>query len=339
MPSAARVRWARLRTAAVSIVAVLILSTLLYLLTGGTLLLPKTLIYMYISDATGLDRGSPVRVGGITVGSVKEVGLSQDKGLARVVRVTIELPIQNLASIPVDSYAELSTESLIGDKFVDISSGTRPERIQPGGELPFKEQVDMLKTLDMQQLEARFQQVDAMLTGIENGTSRVGQFVHGDKMYSDVLRRVGELERGLRNSRNATSGVGQLLYSDATLQKIRGPLVALDRSLAQLQSGQGSMGQLLRDPAQYEKLRADLQGLRNTVAELGSKGFFQSDQVYTDLNRTVTSLIQMVDQFNAGPMFGTTATYDNLTGAARELEKTLRDFRNDPQKYLRLKVF
>src|SRR5688572_13217680 len=133
MPSAERVRWARLRTAAVSVAAVIILSVLLYLLTGGTLLQPKTPIYMYISDATGLERGSPVRVDGITVGKVKEVGLSTDKGLARVVRVTIELPIQNLSSIPVDSYAELNTETVIGDKFVDITSGTRQEQLQPRG--------------------------------------------------------------------------------------------------------------------------------------------------------------------------------------------------------------
>ena len=59
MPSVLQVRWAKFRVATVSTVALLILLVLAYLLTGGTLLEPKTHLYLYINDATGLARSRP----------------------------------------------------------------------------------------------------------------------------------------------------------------------------------------------------------------------------------------------------------------------------------------
>jgi len=339
MPSRAQVRWAKFRTTAVSLVALLILGVLVYLLTGGTLLQPKAVIYMYIPDATGLGPGSPVRVDGIGVGKVQMVALSGLREPSRVVKVTMEVARQSLSSIPVDSYAQLSTDSLIGDKFVDVSSGTSSGRLRPGEELTYKEQIDMLKSVDMQQLEKNLQAMDVMLTGIEQGTSRVGQFVVGEGMYRNILKRVGEFERSLRQAVSTTSRVGQALYTDARLRQIRDPLVQLDGSLARVQSGQGDAGRFLRDPAQYEKLRADVQGLRRAVAEIRSREFLQSDRQYADWNRTVDAMIHTVDAIKAGSLFGEPVTHDGLNGLLREMRNTVRDFREDPRKYLRLKVF
>ncbi len=61
--------------------------------------------------------------------------------------------------------------------------------------------------------------------------------------------------------------------------------------------------------------------------------------MYTDWNRTLSGLIQKVDEVNAMPMFSSSGMFDNLNGAAAEMRNTLKDFRENPRKYLRLKVF
>ncbi len=38
-------------------------------------------------------------------------------------------------------------------------------------------------------------------------------------------------------------------------------------------------------------------------------------------------------------MLTTSAVYDNLQGMAKELQTTTKDFRENPKKYLRFKVF
>jgi phospholipid/cholesterol/gamma-HCH transport system substrate-binding protein len=339
MPSRAQVRWAKFRTSAVSVVALLILGVLFSLLTGGTLLQPKATIHMYIPDATGLGEGSPVRVDGIAVGKVQTVVLSGIREPNRVVKVSMEVMRQNLSAIPVDSYAQLSTETLIGDKFVDITSGTSPNRLEAGGELTFKEQIDMLKSLDMTQLEKNLQAMDVMLTGIEQGTTRVGQFIIGEGMYRDLLRRISEFERSLHGAVSTTSRIGQVLYSDARLREFRRPLVELDRSLAMIQSGQGTAGRWLRDPAPYAKLHADVQEFRRAIEGIRSSEFMQSDRQYTDWNSTLDRLIRTVDELQSGPLFGEPAGHDGLKGMLNEIRETVRDFREDPRKYMRLKVF
>jgi phospholipid/cholesterol/gamma-HCH transport system substrate-binding protein len=137
MPSAARVSWAKFRVFIVSLAALVILSTLAALLTGGRLLQPKATLYLYVPDVTGLGQDSPVRVDGIDVGKVERVQLSGSNDPNRVVKITMTVERARLATIPADSYAELSTDSLIGDRYVDVTSGRATRSIAPGAEITY----------------------------------------------------------------------------------------------------------------------------------------------------------------------------------------------------------
>ena len=339
MPSARQVRWAKFRVFTVSGAAVVILSILAYLLTGGSLLTQRATMYLYIPDATGLGSGAPVRVAGIGVGKVRSVSLSGSNQPNRIVKVTMTVERGRLARIPDDSTAQLASETMIGDKFVDITSGTSRRYVPPGGEIGFKASPDLLKTLDLSQFEQQLKLVSALLDDIAQGRSDLGQFVMGEQMYNDLRKRFSQIESGVRAAAGATSDVGRELYTDRLYQQISQPLIELDRSLARLQSGQGSAGQLLRDSAQYEKLRSDLEDLRRSIADLRAAEFVQSDSLYADWNRRVLSLIESVDAFNRGPAMTTSQAYDNLNGLAREFQNTLRDFRQNPRKFMRIKVF
>jgi phospholipid/cholesterol/gamma-HCH transport system substrate-binding protein len=321
------------------IVALSILGVLVYLLSGGTLFQQKATIYLYIPDATGLGPDSPVRVDGIGVGKVVSVNLSGSMQAQRVVRVVMSIEKKNLAKIPADSYAQLNTETLIGDKFVDVTSGTRPDSLQPNSELTYREDPSMLKGLDLQQFQQSLRAVDAMLTDIETGRGRVGQLVQQEDLYRNLLKDVAEVQRGIQRAAATSGAIGQDLYTEKLYRQISEPVRRLDQSLAAIQAGQGTMGRLLRDSGQYDSLLATTQNLRKSVAGIRAGGWIQSDALYTGLTKTFTDLARSVDEFNAGAQFGTSAMYDNLNGMAKELETTLKDFREDPHKYLRLKVF
>ena len=339
MPSVRRVNWAKFRVAAVFLVAVAILSTLVYLLTGGTLLQQKAVLYLYVPDATGVSADAPVRVDGIGVGKVSLVSLSGSGQPSRVVRVTLSVERDRLASIPVDSYAQLSTDTLIGDKFVDITSGKELNHIAPNSEITFKDQPELMKSLDLTQFQQQLRVADATLTDIEQGKSRVGQFIVGEAMYDDLLKDFADLQRTILSVASEKSTLGQALYSDEMYRQIGEPVAALDRSLALIQSGEGAGGQLFRDSAQYEQLRASAHDLQNSIAVLRSKDFMQSDRAYGEWTRYVTSLIRSVDEMAAGPQFNSSQVYENLNGLARETRATVRQFREDPRKFLRLKLF
>src|ERR1039458_7372625 len=205
MPSARQVRWAKFRVLRVWAAGVVILSILAYLLTGGSLLTQKATMYLYIPDATGLGPGAPVRVDGIGVGKVRLVALSGSSQPNRIVKVTLTVERDRLASIPDDSTAQIASETMIGDQFVDISSGTSRHFVSAGGEIVFKGSPDLLKTLDIRQFEKQLKIVSALLDDIEQGRGELGQFVEGDQMYSDLRKPVPQIEGGIRAAASTSS--------------------------------------------------------------------------------------------------------------------------------------
>ncbi len=337
MPSADRVAWAQYRVGVVAVVALIILGVLLYLLTGGTLFEERSTLYLYVPDATGIGRGSPVEVDGIPVGKVASVALSRSTNPLRVVRVTFWVPRSMLQTIPAESFAQLSVSSPVGDKYVDITRrGTGIRR--PGTEVAYKEQPDLFKSLDLTGLEKQLRDLDALLADIQSGRSALGQFVLGRQMYDDLRRRFTEIEQSVRKAANTTTPIGQALYTDRLYRRILEPVQTLDLTLAKLQSGQG-MGQLLHDNGPYQQLRSTVQNLQQSLTALAGSPYFQSDESYREWNRAVASLIESVQELNTSPAMTNSQMYDNLNGAAHQFLESLRDFHTNPQKYMRFKIF
>jgi len=348
MPSAQRVLWAKFRVSAVILVALAILGTISYLLTGGTVFESKTTLYLYLSDVTGVGPGSPVRVNGIGVGKVRSVNLSGSTNPDRIIKVTMGVERERLLNITSDSTAQIESETAIGDKFVAISSGSSASHIQPNGEIPLKPPSELLKSLQSNgdsvdspigQFQKQVDAIDAVIADIEQGKSLVGQFVKGDEIYRSLLKRIVDIERAVKAVADTSGAMGHELYTDQLFRQIHDPLAKLDQSLSRMQAGQGGIGQFLRDPAQYKQLRDSLGNLRSSIADFRKQPFVDSEQSYTGWNRQVALLIRNVDEFNASPMMATSAVYDNLNGAARQMQQTLKEFRENPRKFLRLKVF
>ena len=75
-------------------------------------------------------------------------------------KITLTVELDSLAMIPVGSYAELGTETLVGDKFVDVTSRGRGPT-PPNSELPFRSR-RLMKTLDFVQFEKNLRQMEAV---------------------------------------------------------------------------------------------------------------------------------------------------------------------------------
>src|SRR5215471_6385648 len=338
MPSARRVEWAKFRITAVAIAAVAILSVLFYLFTGGRLLKENATLYVYVPDATGIARKSAVSVNGIDVGKVSAVALSGSNDPNRIVRLTLQIELEHLADIPADSTVQLSTESVVGDRYVDITRGNSPTHAQPNAELAYKMQPELLKTLDMAQFLQQLQALDATLSDIQAGRGRVGEFVTADTLYNELSKRVDALEGVIKKAASTTGMVGELTYTDRLYRQMREPLAGLDDILRRILAGQGPIGQLLHEDGQYAQIDTQLANMRQSVVALRSNAFLQSDDLYAAWSGALASMIQSVDSLNRSPLLVTSDIYDNLSGAVKEMRDAIRDFREHPQKYLRLNL-
>ena len=78
----------------------------------------------------GIRPGSDVRMSGIKVGTVTSSNLDQNTYLA-VVRMTI----RNDIKVPDDTSIAVSSDGLLGDKFLALSPGGSDGMLKPGGEI------------------------------------------------------------------------------------------------------------------------------------------------------------------------------------------------------------
>jgi phospholipid/cholesterol/gamma-HCH transport system substrate-binding protein len=339
MPSLARIQWARFRVMMMCVVAVLILLFLLFKLFGGVLLSPKMVVYLYIPDASGISGESPVRVDGIDVGRVAKVELSGSKDSNRAVRVTLLFYRDRISRIPADSLAQISSDTLIGDKFVDIHGGRSPSTLPSEGELTYKDQPELVRSLDLTQFTQQLRLVDATLTDIEQGRSQFGKFYQGTEFYNDLMRRLTEIQRGIQAAVSTTGAVGSLISNDRVHAQAVAFLEQFDQSLAQIQAGQGTAGQMLRSTAQYDHLLSQAQAFRQSLEQLGKGDLFQSASAYDSAAQGLARLIHSIDELNRDPLMTSTVLYENWTGSMKEMRDSMKDFRENPRKYLWMKLF
>lgn len=78
----------------------------------------------------GLAEGSDVRMSGIKIGTVTRQALDPQTYLA-----VVTMSIKPEVKLPRDSSAQISSDGLLGDKYLSLQPGAADEMLKPGGEI------------------------------------------------------------------------------------------------------------------------------------------------------------------------------------------------------------
>jgi phospholipid/cholesterol/gamma-HCH transport system substrate-binding protein len=350
MPTASEVNWAKIRVALMIGASLAILAVLVYLLLGGSdFLQPSVEARTYLTDGAGLATGSPVRFNGIKIGEVRSVQLSGLKDPKKVVRVEMSIMQKYLNAIPDDSTVAVSADNVIGDRFANIIEGKSPRHLQVGGELAMQPPRDINSEDLMRAARQIVSRVDSLLGDIEEGRGELGKFVKDDEVYRKMVNKVTAFEQQIRAATARDTQIGRIIYSEDYYQELRAPIQRLNNALGTLDSGQGTGGKFLKDPAQYDQLRKSVGDLNRTLeawnAGKGGAGkLLKEDEPYVRITKMLENVNTQVDALNAGEgrlgqMMANSSLHDSLQGSTSRLQKMLAELRQNPKKFLRLKVF
>src|SRR6266508_3292707 len=136
--------WTELRVGVVVLVSLFILAFAILSIGGGggRAFGSHYQVKALMNDVNGLKSGSPVRVGGVEVGTVTRVDFAG--GGSGMVEVTMRLDRRVKDRVTTESEATLGSLGLLGEKAVDITSATLGPPVEDGGYLaaaaedPFK---------------------------------------------------------------------------------------------------------------------------------------------------------------------------------------------------------
>jgi ABC-type transporter Mla subunit MlaD len=98
---------------------------------------PKYRLKTYVAEASGIHVGTPVRVDGLDVGTVQAVDLAkQSASTERRIEFVLRVEKRDQDKIRRDSHADLVTEGLLGQRYVEINRGFSGAPLGEGEEIP-----------------------------------------------------------------------------------------------------------------------------------------------------------------------------------------------------------
>jgi phospholipid/cholesterol/gamma-HCH transport system substrate-binding protein len=354
MPSPKRVHWAQLKTGILATVAMVLAGILIFLLTGQNNIFGGNFhLRTFMEDAAGMVANDPVRVNGILVGYIGTIKLSGSRDPKRTVEIDMVIQQKYLEQIPDDSKAAISAANLLGSKYVNITKGTHPKHVEPGGEVQSLQTQDIPEILAqsssiLSQFQTIIGRVDGLLAIVESGQGNIGKFIKDDTLYDRLNATAAEVQQLVKDVQNSNGTISHLLYDDQLYNDIRKPIQRLDDMLAQVQQGKGTAGKFIYDEQIYDEARATIgeakKMLDNLNAGKGTAGkFLTDDEIYTQLTMISQKVNSAIDKINSGQgtigqLMVNPQLYDALNGTTRELNALVKDIRANPKKFLRIKL-
>jgi len=112
----------------------------------------------------GLNPGADVRIAGVKVGNVLDMHVDPKSFLAEVT-----LSVSDKIHLPKDTSAEITSESLLGGKFLNLSPGGDTQEIPAGGTITITQ-----SSISLEQLLGKFIFSATSLGSKSNGTNANG---------------------------------------------------------------------------------------------------------------------------------------------------------------------
>lgn len=271
-------------------------------------------------NVEGLKRGSPVRMGGINVGTVEELGYGTNpKDMA--IYVEISIVEREAPRIRTDTVASIAGKGLLGDKLLDLSVGS-PDKppLQPGGVMKGEEPQDFTQMLDsLNRVSTKVEKVVGHLEVATEGIANQG-------FQKDVQEAAGSLNNILKAMDEGDGYAKRLLNDPKEAERLSRVVQNLDQTsreltraaqgvsmlIERINTGPGFAHDLIYEDnagkalAQFggaaEEIGTTLRGIRegNGMAKGVLFGGDGSDQMMANLNAASTDLRGIVADLRAG---------------------------------------
>ena len=248
-------------------------------------------VYAEFKQVAALDTGAKVRVSGVDAGEVEEIRVPEGPSGRFRVRMRVRSDLRPL--IRVDSIALIQNDGLVGNKFVQIQTGTEAApAVAEGGTIQSREPFDIADLmLTMSQTLAT---VNTMLVEVKSGVDEALGAVTATASDAQVLmKNVGGEVRTILGSANDVSRDLKLIVGN-------------------VRAGRGTVGKLVNDDALYASVRSMAADAEKAVATVR--------QASEDARAAIADL-----RGQNGPVRGLTGDAQQTLQAAREAMADLAD--------------
>jgi phospholipid/cholesterol/gamma-HCH transport system substrate-binding protein len=268
-------------------------------------------IQVFFENAAGLEKDASIQVAGVEVGRVESIALQEGQAL-------VTLRIKPDIQLAKDVKASIRTHGLLGDKYVELSPGTKGNGYLEDGQqiARVEQQADVDKLIH--QISGIAEDVRGVTTtlnkvlGGQAGEEAVGGIVVGIRDLARNLNAVVKnnertLQAMLENGRMLSENLNRVVTRNdekigQVVDNLQSASKEMEKTFASLsavtegiQKGEGTVGKLLKDEAMADRLNKTMASLQDVSDKLsqgkGTLGkLINDDETVTSLNTGLSSI-------------------------------------------------
>jgi phospholipid/cholesterol/gamma-HCH transport system substrate-binding protein len=356
LPSQKQLKWSQLRVGLTVIFSSLTLALLLFLMSGtGGYFSHRIKLRSYFDNAEGLRVGAPVRLSGVDIGNVTKLMITNEKDKRLTpVEVTMKVSTKYIFNLRRDSVTSLETAGVLGETYLDIDSAQAVEStVQDGDILPTAIHPDFNAVVrssqsTLQNMDALLKRADRILAFAESGKGSLGKMIYDPTLYNRLSETVADFQGVVSEIARGEGSLGKLIKSDDAYNKFVATLDKMNGVIDDIQAGTGTAGKFLKDPALYNNANDTVANLKKVSEDLnagkGTAGHLLKDEeLAKKIDTTMTKLAALTSDLEAGK--GTAGKflkdetlYNNMNQVLVSTQDFLKAFRENPKKYLTIKL-
>ena len=343
MPRTRSLAWSELKIGALTILAIVMATMLIFLLGGeGGFFWQRYAVKTVFPSVAGIKPGAPVRVAGVEVGSVTGVAFVGDQ-----VEIVMEISRDMQSRVTSTSMAALGSVSLVGEPAIDITASSSGTPVPEWGYIPSVAAAGSIAEVATQAGEG-LQVMTRLLEDVRSGAGTVGQLLTDDGLYNQLVAVALAAEQVVANVGEGQGTLGRLANDPAAAMALEASLQNLEAVTAGIRAGEGSLGKLLSDDTLAQRLSSTTTNLDSITGQIsrgeGTAGkLINEPELYDRLNSMSERLDSVLTglqegQGTAGQLLHDRELYDNINGTIGELRQLVQDIRADPRRYLNVRV-
>ena len=315
------------------------------------ILKPKVTIYAEFNDVKGLREGAPVWFSGIEIGSVSGMEFMPKNKI----RVAMSIDKETLRYLKKDSHATILTLGLLGDKYIEISPGTKTsERLNKGDILVGVSQTGFQEIVETSQqslsrLTEFIYKLQQIIEKLEKGTGTISKFINDPSFYDNLKATSRQLVHITTKIEKGQGTLGRLVNDESLYNELNKSVKDIKVFAETLKNSEGTLKKLIVDNELYERFLNATDSIEQVSRRLNtSRGTFyklvEDPELYNNLNDASKRLNKLLEELQESQGLWRAMTtdrelVDELKQTLKELNLLIKDIKEHPKKYFKFSIF
>jgi len=290
-------------------------------LKGSNLFTHQKTIYAVYSNVEGLLESNNVQLSGVKIGIIKSIDLMPKD---RKGRILVTMKVDDAVELPSDSKARIISFDLLGSKAIRMEVGSSAKLVRSGDTLQ-SEVEDDLKTAVDKRIAPLQKKAEGLISSIDSVMIVIQQVFNRDSRQ-DLFKSFESIKKAIKAFENTSLRLDTLV---ATQQY---KLSAIFSKIESISSN------LANNNDKITKVLSNFESISDSLAKSKIKSTIEH------ANTALSDATSILDKINTGKgtigMFiNNDSLYKKLDMSAAELNSLLKDFQENPKRYVHFSVF